>query len=130
MHFHAVVWLDHRLARIIGFNLHDDWHSLQKVESHGPAHIHHKAGVIGSGHEHDAPAYFQSIADALNGVREILISGPAQTKSELVSFLRLHNPEVAVHVVGAEPMDQRSDGEIIEFARAFFKRADRMTPQR
>jgi stalled ribosome rescue protein Dom34 len=130
MHFHAVVWLDHRAARIIGFDLHSSAHETRIVESHGPAHLHHKAGVIGSGHAHDDHSYFTAIAEEMKGVREILIVGPADAKVHLQTFLRRQYPELAVHIVGSEAMEQQGDAEIVKFAHGFFHRADRMTPQR
>lgn len=126
-HFHAVAWIDHRIARILGFGSGDP--TCKEVESHGPHHIHHKAGEIGSGHLHDAPAYFEAIADALSGFREILIAGPAETKTEFRTFLN-QKPELAARVIGIKPMEHASDAEIVAFARSFFASADRMTPQR
>ena len=130
MNFHAAVWLDHRLAKIIGFNLHSAEHDTQTVKSHSPEHLHHKAGTMGSGHAHDDPAYFKAIAHAIINFKEVLLLGPADAKSKLQNFLRREFPELAVHIVGNEAMEQQSDGEIVKFARDFFHRADRMTPQK
>lgn len=130
MHFHAVVWLDHRSAKIIGFNLHEPAEHAQTVNSHGPSHLHHKAGAIGSGHAHDDPSYFERIADAISGFQEILIGGPADAKVHLQAYLKRERPEVAVHIIGSETMEQCSDAEIVKAARNFFQCADRMTPQR
>ncbi len=128
MHFHAVVWLDHRDALVLGFGTAGE-PTRKTVKSDGPAHIHHKAGSVGSGHAPEPPAYFAAIADALAGFREILIVGPAETRTEFRSFLEQSRPEIAKCVIGVEPMDQASEGEILDHARRFFLRADRMTPQ-
>ena len=130
MHFHAVVWLDHRLAKIIGFNLHSAEHDTKTVSSTAAEPLHHKAGTMGSGHTHDDPAYFSAIAHAINNFKEVLLVGPADAKQKLQAFLRREFPELAVHIVGNEAMQQRSDGEILKFAREFFHRVDRMTPQK
>jgi hypothetical protein len=127
MHFHAVVWIDHRIAKILGFGSGDP--TCKVVESHGPHHIHHKAGEIGSGHLHDAPEYFEAVANALTGFREILIVGPAETKIEFKNVLD-QKPELAARVIGIKAMEHASDAEIVAFARSFFASADRMTPQR
>lgn len=129
MKYHAVVWLDYRLAKIIGFDMHDPDRAVQTVHGHGEPHIHHKAGVMGSGHAPNDPAFFKAIADDLGDFREILVAGPAETKQALVAYLRRERPELALHITGSEPLGQSSDGEIVAFAREFFKRADRMTPQ-
>ncbi len=99
------------------------------IKSDGPEHIHHKAGSIGSGHLHDAPAYFAAIAQTLNDYREILVVGPAETRTEFQTYLAGHSPAIAKRVLGIEPMAQASEGEIIDHARRFFIRADRMTLQ-
>ena len=128
MHFHAVVWIDHRNAHVLGFGEGEPTRKL--IKSEGPERIHHKAGSIGSGHIHDAPAYFAAIAQALAGFHEIMIVGPAETKTEFVTYLNSHNPAVAGKILGVEAMDHASEGEIVDRARRFFVAADRMTPQR
>ena len=129
MRFHAVVWLDYRLAKVIGFDMRDADRAIQTVHGHGDPRIHHKAGVMGSGHAHSDPAFFKAIADDLRDFREILVVGPAETKNALIAYLRRERPELALHVAGSEPLGHASDGEIVEFAREFFRHADRMTPQ-
>jgi hypothetical protein len=128
MHFHAVVWLDHRNALVLGFGAGGET-TRKTVKNDGPAHIHHKAGSIGSGHAPEPVAYLTAIADALAGFREILILGPAETKIEFRSFLEQNRPQTAKCVTGMEAMDQASEGEILDHARHFFARADKMTPQ-
>lgn len=127
-HFHAVVWIDHRAAEVYGLGHDAVSHVL--VKSHGPQRIHHKAGTVGSGHLHDTPDYFRQVAAALADAREILIFGPAETRTEFKSFLDDHDPARAARVLAVEPMDRQSEGEIIDLARRFFMHADRMTPQR
>ena len=129
MSYHAVVWLDYRLAKIIGFNLHSAERMTRAVHGHGAPHIHHRAGTVGPGHAGNDPAFFQAIADDLQEYREILVVGPSGTKKALIAYLRREHPKLALHVAGAETLPQRTDGEIVEFAREYFKRADRMTPQ-
>lgn len=128
MHFHAVVWIDHRAAHVLGFGQGEP--TRQTIKSEGPEHIHHKAGSIGSGHVHDAPAYFEAIAASLSAFHEILVVGPAETRTEFHQYLIRHKPDIAKRVLAVEPMDHASEGEIIDHARRFFSHADRMTPQR
>lgn len=129
MNYHAVVWLDHRLAKIIGFNLHSADRITRAIHSPSVAHIHHRAGTVGSGHAQNDPVFFQAIADDLQEYHEILLVGPAETKKALIAYLRREYPKLALHVAGTETLGRQTDGEIVEFAREFFKRADRMTPQ-
>lgn len=127
MHFHAVVWMDHRNAHVLGFG--EGKPSCNLVKSEGADRIHHKAGSIGSGHSHDAPAYFAAVADALSDYREILIAGPAETKTEFHTYLVKYRPNLVKRVLGVEAMDHASEKQIIDRARRFFVSADRMTPQ-
>lgn len=127
-HFHAVVWIDHRVAHIYGFGYTGT--SQELIKSQGPHHIHHKAGSVGSGHERDKPSYFREIAAKLADAGTVLIVGPAETKTELKTFLLAQAPAIAEKVAGVEPLEDESEGEIIAFARKFFIRNDRMTPQR
>jgi len=126
-HFHAVVWIDHRGAQIYGLGRAGTDRSM--VKSHGPHHIHHHAGTMGSGHERDRPAFFHDIAGHLAGAGTILIVGPAETKTEFKTYLDNHAPDIAAKVAGVEALDQETEGEILAFARSFFARIDRMLPQ-
>lgn len=129
MNYHAVIWLDHRLAKIIGFNLRSsDWVAWE-IHGHGDAHIHHKAGVVGAGHETDDPVFFRAIANKISDFREVLVVGPAETKKAFVTYLGRERPNQALRVAGSEALDRRTNGELADYARDFFKRADRMTPQ-
>lgn len=127
-HYHTVVWIDHRAAHVYGFGRSGTSDDL--VKSHGPRHIHRKAGPVGSGHEHNRPAYFREVAAHLGEAGTILIVGPAETKTELKCFLDLEAPAIAARVVGVEPLEQESEGRIIAVARKFFAASDRMAPQR
>jgi stalled ribosome rescue protein Dom34 len=84
---------------------------------------------MGSGHVHEDGAYLKSIADTLGAAHEIVVCGPAAAKDEFVSWLEAHAPEIRARVVGVEAMDQATGGEIVAFAKKYFVRKDRMTPQ-
>ncbi len=48
-HYHAVVWIDHREARVFHFSP-TEIDKLILHPDHPTKHLHHKAGSIGSGH--------------------------------------------------------------------------------
>jgi stalled ribosome rescue protein Dom34 len=124
-HTHAVVWLDFKEAHVFLFNA-DDVHR-QRIKAHAPSRkIHQKAGIVGAGHVHDDNAYFKSIVEALSGTTGWLITGPAATKNELASYIEKHAPQLKSQLIGVEPMDHPTDGELLAHARRFFKAADRM----
>jgi stalled ribosome rescue protein Dom34 len=128
-HTHAVVWLDFKEAHVFQFSREDVEH--QRIKAHAPFRkIHHKAGSIGAGHAHDDKSYFADILQALEGSTEWLVTGPGGTKNELVSYVETNAPQLKSRLIGVEPMDHPTDGELIDHARRFFKAADRMQPQR
>jgi hypothetical protein len=126
VHFHVVVWIDHPVAQIN--QLGCDGTSREFLKSANPRHIHHKAGTVGKGHEGDKPTFFCEIAAHLTEAGAILIVGRAETKSESNAFLQV--PAVAGKVIGMEPPDAESEGEVIAFAHKAFVRSQRMTPPR
>ena len=126
-HFHAVVWLDHSEARIFEFGAGEV--EFRRVRNEKAGHIHHKAGSIGAGHAPTDREYLAAVAKALDPVHEILLTGPAGEKTELMHWLSEHAPQIAERILGVETLDRSTDGEIVAFARKFFAREDRMTPQ-
>jgi stalled ribosome rescue protein Dom34 len=128
-HAHAAVWIDHRGAKIFEFDKKDV--EQKSVDHRNAAHqIHHKAGSVGSGHVSEDEAYLQAVAKALSAASEILILGPGHVKWQLRSFLNLHEPRISERIMAVVDEDHPSDGQIVDHARRYFSRIDRMTPQK
>ena len=116
---HAVVWIDHREARVFHF----DRESVERLVLHpdNPTkHLHHKANCIGSGNAAEDQAYLHSVATALADAQSILITGPANAKTELVKHIHRHEPRLIAHIAGIETVDHPSDKELVAHARAYF----------
>lgn len=127
-HFHVVVWLDHREARVFHFNAAEAERAT--VHSHAlQPHLHHKSGVIGAGHVGEDTTYLGNIAGSLAEAGEILVVGPGGAKNELMKYLRQRAPATAGRVVAVETVDHPTDGQIVAHARRYFRAADRMLPQ-
>ena len=126
-HYHAAIWIDHREAKVYSLNrdTSNEWR-LRPHDRH--VHLHHKAGLGDSGHAAPDKHYFHSVADAVKGAGEILITGPGTARTELMHHLQTHDPAVAKKVVGVEALDHPSDGQLVAFARKFFKAADQFLP--
>ena len=127
-HNHAVVWIDHREARVFHF----DRESVDKLVLHpdNPTkHLHHKANCIGSGKASEDQDYFHSIASALADAHSILITGPANAKTELVKHIHRHEPKLIEHIAGIETVDHPTDNNLIAHARAYFKADGLMLPR-
>lgn len=126
-HAHAIVWMDAKEAHVFQFGADDV--EKERIKSHSPFRkVHHRAGVIGAGHVHPDHHYFEEIAEALSGVQEWLLIGPGATKTEMASYAKNRMPELSRKLLGVQPADHPTDGELLAYAREVFKRADRMRP--
>ena len=124
-HFHAVVWLDHQEARVFQFGEGE----IEKIPVHGhKQHLHHRAGCIGDGRAPADIAFFTEIGDALAGAGEILVLGPGAGKLEFVRHATKFLPELEHRIVGLETVDHPSDGQLVAYARKYFRARDRMQP--
>src|SRR3954471_10778478 len=82
-HYHAVVWIDHREARVFHFSP-TDVERLVLHPDHPTRHIHHKANYIGIRHPSADHYYVPAVAESIADAGAILITGPANAKTELV----------------------------------------------
>jgi hypothetical protein len=124
-YIHAIVWLDHLNARVIGFSPG----KREAIEIHGRSprrQIHRKSGIPGSGHAADDLDLFDDVAEALHDMREVLITGPGTAKVAFERYIQNKHPDVAKRIVGVETMDHPSDGELLAYARKYFKRVDQL----
>lgn len=125
---HAIVWLDHTEAHVI--HLDEDTHRAAHVRSpHGKEHLHHRSGTVASGHTATHADFLAKIRQAIEGTPEILLVGPAQAKLDLKKYLEKQAPKIAGNVLGVETVDHPSEGQLVQFARKFFRAADRMRPR-
>ena len=127
-HNHAVIWIDHREARIFHFNK-TEADSLVLHPNNPNKHIHHKANSIGSGHAVEDQAFLHEVAAAMADAQFVLIAGPANAKTELVKHIHRHDPKLIEKIVGIESVDHPTDGVLVDHARHYFKAADLMTRQ-
>jgi stalled ribosome rescue protein Dom34 len=127
-HYHALVWIDHREARVFQFDA-SDVERTRIRSAHPDQHIHHKANSGDSGHAPVDKEFLERVTAALTHAGAILITGPANAKNELAHYIKQAQPNLAQRISGVETLDHPSDGELIALARTFFKADDRMHPQ-
>ncbi|MCK9907865.1 hypothetical protein MXD81_01895 [Microbacteriaceae bacterium K1510] len=124
-HYHAVVWIDHREAKVFHFSPTEA--DKQVLHPDKPAkHLHHKAMSIGSGNAPADHEFLHAVAQAVADAGAILITGPGSAKTELVKHIEQHDPKLKKLIVGVETVDHPSDGQLLAHARKYFKAADRM----
>ena len=127
-HYHAIVWIDHREARVFHFNVADVDRLV--LHPHNPTrHIHHKANSIGSGHAAEDQDFLQRVTDAIADAGAVLVTGPANAKTELVKHIERHAPALGAKIVGVETIDHPTDGELVAHARKYFKDDHQMEPR-
>ena len=128
-HYHAVIWIDHREARVFHFSPTDVERLVVRPE-HPTKHIHHKANSIGSGHAGADHEYLQAVVASVADAGAVLITGPGNAKTELIKHIHQHDPKMMKAIAGVETVDHPSDGALVAYARKYFKAADLMQPQK
>jgi stalled ribosome rescue protein Dom34 len=124
-HSHTVVWIDHKQAKVVHFN--SDTSELVTVHSSDPhQHIHHKANASDSGHAAVDKKFLERVAEAVAHSEAILVVGPANAKTEFHTFVQHARPGIAARISAVEPSDHPTDGQLLAYARHFFKADDRM----
>jgi stalled ribosome rescue protein Dom34 len=116
--FHAIVWMDHSIAHVLMFDKeHVEGQRIKARHQHTPKHGH-----VGADKD-----FFRQIATSLDGVTEVLLTGPAHAKTEFQAFCREQAPTVDRAVVHVVNSDHPSDAQLVALARQYFQRFDRTT---
>jgi hypothetical protein len=117
-HSHAVVRIDHQNARVLKFDAeHLDAHKIKEHSDYTRQH----GSAVRTEHE-----YFGEVCDALTGIAEVLIAGPHTALSDFRHYVEKHRPDIGSEIVGWEPVDHPTDGELVVFARKRFLEHDRL----
>lgn len=113
--FHAVVWMDHTEAHVLMFDKeHVEAQRVKARSHHTPKHGH-----VGADKE-----FFKQIAEALQGVTEVLLTGPANAKIEFRDFIKHNAHAIDKAVVDVLTTDHPSDAQVVAMARQYFTRYD------
>jgi stalled ribosome rescue protein Dom34 len=116
--FHAVVWLDHAQAQVLQFDA--EHVQAQKVKAHTHYTTQHGSAVR-TQHE-----FYAELCDALQGISEVLVTGPKQGLADFRHYVEKHRTAIAKHIVGYETVDHPSENQLVALARHYFLRYDRM----
>ena len=113
--FHAVVWMDHSQAHVLMFDKeHVEAQRVKARHQHTPKHGH-----VGADKD-----FFQQIAGSLQGVAEVLLTGPANAKIEFRDFCKHHAHAVDKALVDVVSSDHPSDNQLVAMARQYFLKYD------
>lgn len=127
-HFHALVWTDHRLAKVFHFTA-DANETVLVHSTHEHEHLHHKANSAGSGHAQVDKDFLERIAQSVAHAGAFLIVGPGNAKTELHTHIKHAHPLMAAKISAVETLDHPSDGELLAHGRRFFDADPRLRPQ-
>lgn len=115
--FHAVVWMDHSEAHVMMFD-------REHVESQRiKARSHHtlKHGHVGADKD-----FFKQVAQALEGVSEVLVTGPAKAKIEFRDYCKHNAHAVDKAIVDVITSDHPTDAQVVAMARQYFVKFDQL----
>jgi len=113
--FHAVVWMDHSQAHVLMFDReHVEAQRVKARSQHTPKHGH-----VGADKD-----FFKAIAGSLEGVSEVLLTGPAHAKIEFRDFCKHHAHAVDKAIVDVVNTDHPSDPQLVAMARQYFLKYD------
>ncbi len=114
--FHAVVWIDQQEAHALMF---DREHvEAQRIKSRS----HHKH----QGKATDLSGLFTDVAKAMQGVHEVLVTGPGKARDQFREWCLMHQPAVGKVIIDSVPSDHPTDPQLLALARQYFKKFDRM----
>ena len=118
---YAVVWVDHQEARVLVLHREDSSFDERLIHArHTKDDARHS-----SGRRHPVTAeahFFGDVAEAMSGVTDAWVVGPANAKLELVAHLDKHNHDLMKAVKGTETVDHPTNGELAEAGRRFFEK--------
>lgn len=124
-HSLALVWTDHRLAKVFHFN--EDANETTLVHStHAHEHLHHKANSGASGNTAVDKEFLERVVKTVAQAGAVLIVGPGSAKTELHSHIKHAHPQLATKISAVETVDHPSDGELLAHGRRFFVNDERM----
>ncbi len=112
--FHAIVWMDHQEAHVVMF----DREHVQAQRIHSRSHHKHQGKGV------DAVAFYQSIATALLGSHEVLLTGPGSAHQDFRTWCSAHEPGTSGRIVDSITTDHPSDAQLAALARQYFKKFD------
>ena len=130
---HAVVWIDHKEARVFHVQPETVGHvqpePIDETTILSPQHLFHrhpKGRGEAKEHPEDATRFFHEVARSLEGCDAVLIVGPSSAKLEFLKYVQDQAHELRAKVVGVETVDHPTDREIVGYARRYFKGSDRL----
>jgi stalled ribosome rescue protein Dom34 len=120
---HLAIWMDHNEARILRLPAEGGSYEVEHVGDR--SHHTHPRKADGAREPVDA-RFLAAIEERIAQADEVLLSGPAGAKDELLRHIERHRPRFVERIVAVEKADRMTDGELADHARRVFAKTDRM----
>lgn len=119
---HALVWIDHHTAVVV--HVGRDGEGVETIKAaNTPDQLHvkaHKSLAAGDGNAPLDTAFIHAVIAAVDPNAEILLTGPAGAKQELMKHAEQHDKAFHKRVIKIETMERATHGELTHHARHFF----------
>lgn len=120
------VWIDHRHAVIV--HLKESGETTRHMLSHVEKHVRYSSNTQDMAAEDQRDRrfighlykYYDKVIAFIRGADAILILGPGEAKGELKT--RLEHESLGGHIVGCDPADKLTDGQLVAAIRRHFGR--------
>ncbi len=125
---HVAVWIDQREAHV--FHITTDRIDEETVRV--PQHMHRKHPNLSQGakeHPDDAKHFFHALSRSLDGAEKILVVGPSTAKLDFVRYVHKNEHLIEPHIVGVETVDHPTNGQLVAYAKQYFRMPVRLTEQ-
>ena len=125
---HVAVWLDQREAHVF----HITTESFDEETVRVPQHMHRKHPKLSQGakeHPDDAKHFFHALSRSLDGAEKILVVGPSTAKLDFVRYVHKNEHLIETHIVGVETVDHPTNGQLVAYAKQYFRMPVRLIEQ-
>jgi hypothetical protein len=122
---HVVIWLDSHEAQLIHFDVDASGSEFERTRA-GLSDSHSMTVIPAAGTTAVDARFFKEIVQGILGSIEILLIGPANEKHELMQYIVQHHRYTAQKIVGIITADHPAEGQLLTFARRYFKKIEQM----
>lgn len=125
--YHAVVWINHRHARVFRFSAED----ADKIVVHAERPIveFKRAERRAVRRLAEDEPFLERVTEAVADAEAVLVVGPSDDKHDFVAHIQRVHPGMMVKVEGAEAAEPPGEGELVARARRFAKATDSVRPR-
>ncbi len=117
--FHAVVWIDHREARVVHYSDAEETecviqsrNSVQRLHQHALKHATETEGAD--------QAFFKRIVEGLHQTGGTLVTGPGESKFDLKRYIDRHRPDLCAQIASDSAQIDPGETALLVAARQFF----------